>query len=88
MHNKTKDNFHEPKKPKIKQAIAANNDTTFFVTCSFIPISIYSNWDCILEENSKILIESNHPCSWDKIKVKYFLLKFLKDLVHINPKKK
>ena len=88
MHNKTRANFHEPKKPKIRQAIAVKNDTTFFVTCSPIPISIYSNCDCILEENSKMFMESNHACSCDKIKVKYFFLKLRKHLVEMSPKKK
>ena len=68
----TKVNFHEPKKEKIKHAIPMKISIKILIIPSPRPSSIYSNWACIFVENSKTLVESNHPSSWDKITEKYF----------------
>ena len=42
-HNKTKVSFHEPKKAKIKEAVAINISTRILPRDSPRPNSIYSN---------------------------------------------
>ena len=76
-HNKTKVNFHEPKKEKIKEAVPIKISTKTLPKPSPRPSSIYSNWAWIFVANSKTLVVSNHPCSCDKIKLKYFFWNYI-----------
>ena len=62
-HSITKVNFQEAIKAKINPMIhwatIVNKKPTLFP----IPCSTCSNWACTFVENSKALLESNHPCS-------------------------
>ena len=85
-HNKTKANFHEPKKAKTKAERPMKKSIKIFPNLLPIPTSIYSICACIFVANSKMFAESNQACSCDKITERYFFLKLYIHLLLSKPK--
>ena len=86
-HSMTRVNFHEAIKAKTNPIMHWQIVVKIVPTVSPIPCSICSNCACTFVANSKALFESNHPCSWDNIIVKYLFFKLYTALLLIKDQK-